>query len=116
MWRAAVVCLPACLPTCMPYWMAAGTHRRSCRRAQVEALQNLSYQVRQITHHQPFDHEKLAEKGEWMDAPELITVVEKEKHAAIKMVQVTCRRPPLLVPTGAGAAVGMPSPAAFRPL
>ncbi len=59
---------------------------------QVEVLHNLSYQLRQITHHEPFDHEKLAEKGEWMDAHELIALVEKEKHEAIKRLQVTCRR------------------------
>lgn len=85
---AAVPCLAACLAGRRP----AGTHRRPCSCAQVEALHNLSYQLRQITHHEPFDHEKLAAKGEWLDAPDLITLVEKEKHKAIRDLQVTCRR------------------------
>ena len=84
----------------MPYLAGrrpAGTHQCPCSCAQVEALRNLIYQLRQITHHEPFDHEKLAAKGEWLDAPDLITLVEKEKHNAIKELQVTwrrCHRPP----------------------
>ncbi len=77
----------------MPGWQEASWHPPDAHAcAQVEALHNLSYQLRQITHHEPFDHEKLAAKGEWLDAPDLITLVEREKHGAIQQLQVTCRR------------------------
>ena len=98
----------------LPGWDQATWHPLPpCPRAQVDALHNLGYQLRQITHHEPFDHQKLAAKGEWVDAPDLVTLVEQEKHAAIKQLQVGCRRcMPPVPPGAAGCRCRHASPAA----
>ena len=76
-------------PSCRTAPRLNGAAATAAAAAQVQALQRLASCCRNITYRKPVSKQDLEERGEWMDAPDLVAAVEQQKHRAIECMHVS---------------------------
>lgn len=81
-------------------------------KEQLAILSNLSWQLRKICLHKPFNYQALMDTAGWKDAPELIAFIEEEKMKACTILKVSSSSSSKAQHQHAGGLPGAPQRAA----